>query len=357
MREKSSYQLALADLAYAFGKPEMLGLLKNAPADFLVTELLEIEFSDQGEHVWLDITKTQQSTERVAKSLARYAGVAYRDIGYAGMKDVYAVTRQWFSVWLPKNPNLDWGDFTMEGVEVNAIKKHHRKLKRGAHKGNQFLIKVTQTGGDLGGLESRVQQIQRFGVPNYFGEQRFGRDASNLSKAESFFQRDLRIKDRNLKSIVLSAARSFLFNLVVSGRVSDQNWRELMVNEPASLNGGNSIFASKQEPENLQRLQDLDIHPTAPMWGRGAETSAVEYHALFDWEISKLLEFDVLREGLERHGLEYQRRALRCVPSSFKYQVDEEEDVVFEFSLQSGQFATSVLRELVCDPSIEGKAR
>ena len=346
MSEQNKYQNALSTLAYAFDEPDLRGRIKVSPEHFSVTERMEVVPSGEGEHVWLDISKTQLSSERVAKGLARYAGVAYRDVGYSGMKDVQAVTRQWFSVWLPKNQQLDWSGFDMQGVFVHTISKHHRKLKRGTHKANSFDILVTDIQGDLSLLEARFNQVKRCGVPNYFGEQRFGRDANNLVKAEGLFSRTIKIKDRNLKSIVLSSARSFLFNLVLSERIKSDSWCELLEGEPAALDGSNSVFPSSGEPANAQRLLELDIHPTAPMWGRGAQRESELFAELADFEQNIISPFNDVAVGLEAAGLEYQRRAIRSVPKSLEYEISDE-GLRVKFELQTGQFATSILRELV----------
>lgn len=346
MLEQDKYHHAIGQFNHAFGVPETSGILKQVPSNFVVVELLDIELSGEGEHVWLDIRKIQLSTERVAKALARYAGVAYRDVGYAGMKDVNAITRQWFSVWLPKKPDLDWSGFVMDGVEVEAICKHHRKLKRGAHQANSFTIRVTDIKGDIASLQSRAEKVKQYGVPNYFGEQRFGRYANNLNKAEAWFKQELRIKDRNLRSIVLSSARSYLFNSVVSARVGQGSWCELKAYEPAALEGGNSVFSSNHETDNAERLMALDIHPTAPLWGRGADTATQAFPELAEWESCIVQRHAVLASGLEDNKLDYARRSVRSVPQGLTLVCDDNA-AVFEFTLQSGQFATSVIRELV----------
>ena len=105
---------ALQSLAYAQQKPVVSGDLKVAPDDFIVTELMDVIPSGEGEHYWLDISKTKCNTEQVAKQLARFANVAYRDVGYSGLKDFFAQTRQWFSVWKPKGGVPAWSEFTMD---------------------------------------------------------------------------------------------------------------------------------------------------------------------------------------------------------------------------------------------------
>ena len=348
MTNKSShpYQSILHSLQYAFGRPLITGDLKLAPEDFRVTEVMEHQPCGEGEHYWVDATKTNLSSDKVAKALARFADVMNRDVGYAGMKDVNAVTRQWFSVWAPKSQNLDWNKFAFEGVDVHTVTKHSRKIKRGAHTGNKFQILIRNIDGDTSELEDRIAKIKECGVPNYFGSQRFGWNAGNLSKAESMFDGSFKVRDKILKGLLLSAARSFLFNVVVSSRIEAKTWLNLQPGEPANLNGGNAIFTSEEETDNNQRLKSLDIHPTAPMWGRGVLEASQSYIALRDWEAGVLAEYQLLQQGLENRGLEYQRRALRSVPLDLNFKV-EGNHLELNFGLQSGQFATSVLREIV----------
>jgi len=134
---------------FAYGTPTVSGLLKQQPVDFVVDEKMAVQPSGDGEHVWLHITKCKQNTEQVAKSLARFVGVAYRDVGYSGMKDLHAITHQWFSVWLPKTPEPAWANFVMEGVTINQVCRHNRKIKRGTHQANHFTITVRELAGDI----------------------------------------------------------------------------------------------------------------------------------------------------------------------------------------------------------------
>lgn len=342
----SNYRLKLESLHHAFGVPNVSGDLKLKPEDFRVTEIMEHEPCGEGEHYWVDATKVNLSTDKVAKALARFSGVANRDVGFAGMKDVNAVTRQWFSVWAPKNQQLDWSSFGFDGVQVHSVTKHTRKIKRGAHARNRFNISIKNLSGEVSQLAERMTKVSQFGLPNYFGSQRFGWDAANLTKAQAMFEGSFKVRDKVLKGMLLSAARSFLFNLVVSARIEEQTWLKLHASEPANLNGGNAIFTSEGETDNNQRLDSLDIHPTAPMWGRGGDKASEKYRELADWEARILVEYQDLQRGLESRGLDYQRRSIRSVPYDLQYQVDENQ-LQLSFELQVGQFATSVLREIV----------
>lgn len=367
----NDWQDKLAALTYAYGRPDVLGLIKVSPQDFKVTELMEVEPSGEGEHYWLDISKTRQNTDQVAKALARFSGVAYRDVGYSGLKDFHAVTRQWFSVWRPKGELLKWSEFEMENIEVHSVHKHSRKIKRSTHKANQFEIVVRdlifdhskdqteeiETSLEEGltnqltkSLTKRLTMINQRGVPNYFGEQRFGRGAGNMNQAYDMLVNDKRIKARNLRGLLLSSARSWLFNTIVSERVSAGTWEQLQYNEPANLNGSNSNFISDGSTEQLTQLQsrlsDLDIHPTAPMWGDRADQFMSQSESLHHWERTILKRYEPLCNGLENARVEYQRRGLRIAVQNLQWTLSGRE-LSLRFSLPPGQFATSVLREIV----------
>ncbi|MFT6408207.1 MAG: tRNA pseudouridine13 synthase [Arenicella sp.] len=200
-------------------------------------------------------------------------------------------------------------------------------------------------------LDARLELIRTAGVPNYFGAQRFGRGANNIPQALAMFAGSRRVKDRNLRGILLSSARSWLFNSVVSARVKIGTWQSLYAGEPANLNGSNSVFPVVDIEAETERLRLLDIHPTAPLWGERSDRNLAELAVqmcaeLIELEASAMGRYQLLKRGLEDARVEYQRRALRLVPIDLSWQYDDG-DLCLTFDLQRGQFATSVLRELV----------
>ncbi len=196
----------LPDWQRAFGGPVFQGLIKQSPSDFQVTEVLGFAPSGDGEHDFLWIEKAGANTVWVARSLARYAGVADRDVGYAGLKDRHALTRQWFSVRRPSGDGTDWQSYEQSGVRILDVSRNQRKLKRGANIANQFRIAIHSACNDQEAMSKRLEQIRCNGVPNYFGEQRFGRDGGNMRLVNDLFA-GKRLK-RDKRSIALSTARS-----------------------------------------------------------------------------------------------------------------------------------------------------
>jgi len=124
----------LEALAYASGKPLARARIKAVPEDFRVTELMDVVPAGEGEHTWLWLEKRKRNTEQVARSLADFADVKRRDVGYSGLKDFQAVTKQWFSVWKPRGKDPDWANFELPGVVVRNITKHTKKIRRGTHR-------------------------------------------------------------------------------------------------------------------------------------------------------------------------------------------------------------------------------
>ncbi len=279
------------------GKPEATGLIRVNPEDFQVDEILGFELSGEGEHVCLHIRKRNSNTAFVAKQIARLADVKNMDVSYAGLKDRNAVTTQWFSVYLSNKTEPDWQQLNTDEVEVLEVVRHNRKLRRGALKGNRFKICVRELQGDHESLEQRLQTIRGKGVPNYFGEQRFGRD--NLEQATA-------------------------------------------MGDVMMLNGSHSVFHIDEIDDVIrQRITENDIHPTGPLWGRGALTSSAEV-LVMEQQLTE--QFSDWCQGLEQAGLKQERRALRLPISDFNWEFGEN-SLESNFFLPAGSYATVVLRE------------
>ena len=337
--EKRSFPL---DWPHAFGDPQLSGVIRSTPEDFQVDEVLGFEADGDGTHAFLKIRKKNANTEWVAKQLARFAGVRQVDIGYAGLKDRRAVTTQWFSVDLAGREEPDWHSLTEGGIEFVEITRHRRKLKRGALKGNRFKLVIREIEGDINLLEDRVSKIKNDGVPNYFGEQRFG--FSNLEKATAMFSGQLKKVRRPEKSMYLSAARSWLFNKILASRVAAGTWNQAMAGDVMMLSGTQSIFSVEAVNDEIQkRTDEFDIHPTGAMWGGGEPASTLDVMAM---EQSVADEEKLFCDGLKRAGLKQQRRALRLMPKGLQLTQIDLHSAELQFELPAGSYATVVLREL-----------
>jgi len=336
---------AIHGLAFAWGEPSAGGLLRASPEDFEVQELPLLEPAGQGEHVWLLIRKRLENTTQIARNLARLAGVPQRDVGYAGLKDRNAVTSQWFSVCLPGGTDPDWHAIESENVTLLRHARHHRKLRRGTLRGNAFRIGVREVTGERSALEGQLRAIAAGGVPNYFGEQRFGRGGNNLRTAGQLFSGTARRLSREQRSLALSAARSFLFNQVLSRRVETRSWDRPLSGEALQLEGTHSFFVTGEPDATLlQRVREGDVHPTGPLYGQGDSPAAGEALRL---EVDCLTPYESWRRGLAAAGLHHERRSLRLPVGDLQWSWPGAHTLELRFSLPAGGFATSVLRELV----------
>lgn len=305
----------------AWGSPLIRGGFRVEPEDFQVDESLGFEPDGQGEHWLVQIRKRGDNTAWVAGQLARCAGVGVKDVGYGGLKDRHAVTTQWFSIYQPHEEEPRWAELEAQGIVPLRWSRHGRKLRRGQHQSNQFVIRlrdITPLEPDaLERLDERLQQIASSGVPNYFGAQRFGREGGNLIRARDWLVHGRSIRQRQQRSMALSAARSWLFNRVLEARVQEGQWLDVLPGEPLAK-------------------------PTGPLWGRGrpqvqGEALAFESEVLAPWN-------DWL-PALEHVGLNQERRALCLRPEALTWR-READDLVLAFGLPPGTFATSVLAEL-----------
>jgi tRNA pseudouridine13 synthase len=332
-------------LSYAYGAPPVRGVMRTQPEDFFVDEVLGFEPDREGEHVLLQVEKRNTNTQWLADQLARFAGIPKRDVSYAGLKDRNAVTRQWFSLGLAGAAEPDWDNLPIDNVRVLQHARHRRKLRRGALQGNRFHLRIRELQGDLAALETRLQRIAQQGVPNYFGEQRFGHHGANLQQAEAMFQ-GKRIKDRHKRSLYLSAARSFLFNELLSQRVASGDWDRAIAGDVMLLAGSNSYFVPETNDTTIQqRLSSFDIHLSGCLWGKGDTPAQAEAAEL---ERTLAETHPVLCRGLEQAGLKQERRALRLPVADLQWQLAAAEQTLeLRFMLPAGAYATTVLREVV----------
>ncbi|MEL7185220.1 MAG: tRNA pseudouridine(13) synthase TruD [Pseudomonadota bacterium] len=323
---------SLPDWARAHGEPLFAARIRSTPEDFAVTEVLGYDFSDDGEHDYLFICKRGANTEWVARQLARFAGVAAKEVGYSGLKDRHAVTRQWFSV--PRWNAPDWDALEIEGVVIETRERHRKKLRRGVHRENQFRIVLRGEGyaGRADDVSTRLQLIRTAGVPNYFGEQRFGRDGGNLALANEWAS-GARLP-RHKRSLAISTVRSFLFNDILQQRVVDGTWNQVLDGDTVNLDGTGSVFDVDGVDDDIrQRSADLDLHPTAPLAGDGS-TGQAAYVRWPDW-----------MSALAKARVEPAARATRLRVRDLEAHL-EDDALTLSFALGKGAYATSVLREI-----------
>ena len=363
-------------------------LLKHATykahtTDFIVNELLPLEFTGEGEHLWLHIQKSGMNTAYLAKLLSEWADIPLRDVGYSGLKDRHALTTQWFSLRIPKKqlPDSEFAPVDIganESITILEQQWHNKKLNRGTHRANQFIITLrniefvgfdtpSPSSEQLLSAKQAVEQhlmiISQSGVPNYFGPQRFGRSGNNIREALSLFARPVpearppsnrgkrKRVPREQNTMELSAARSLIFNEILAARVRDGSWNNGLAGEVFNLDGSGSIFTSDEIDDTLRaRLESGDIHPTAVLWGTGNEKVSGKAAAMETDIVAHSPLLTQLAIGLEQRDIKAQRRALRLPIEALSWEWQDTEGsqiLILNFTLTTGSFATSVLASLV----------
>jgi tRNA pseudouridine13 synthase len=296
--------------------------LKLLNEDFVVTELPLQLPSGEGEHIWLDVEKNGANTAFVAQVLAEAAGVQERDVGYAGLKDRHAITRQWFSIYLPKGQTPDLTLVHHPEFKVLSQSRHVKKLRPGDLQGNRFRILLRDVTGDRAAIEANLQAVASQGVPNYFGAQRFGHDGGNVEQGRAMLAREIRVRNPKKKGIYLSAVRSFVFNAVLALRIQQGLWGKTLPGD----------------------VMDEAGRPTGPLWGRGRLTSTDQALAL---ESGVAERHATLCDGMEHAGLDQERRALVASPVDMSWEWPQADQLVLMFSLSAGSYATAVLNEIL----------
>lgn len=332
----------MMDLAYLQKTPpKQTALLKAECADFVVKEQLGYDMSGDGEFVAVKVRKTDCNTLFVGEQLAKFAGISARNMSYAGLKDRKAVTEQWFSLQMPGQPTPDFSQFSLEGVEILDVTRHQRKIRIGSLQGNHFEILLRNVE-ETDELKVRLDFLAKNGFPNYFTEQRFGRDGNNLTQALRWANGEIKVKDRNKRSFYLSAARSEIFNLIVSKRMELNLAQQILVGDVLQLNGSHSWF-EVDESEDLaqlqQRLAQQDVLLTAPLIGE-EEKSAVDFeHEIF-------AQHQALFALMRQERMKAARRPILMHPQYFQWQF-EPNGLRLQFALPAGSYATALIRELV----------
>jgi tRNA pseudouridine13 synthase len=321
--------------------------LKSEPEDFQVEEIPAYEPCGDGSHTFLFVEKRLRNSDEVARALARAAGVAPRDVGYAGRKDRVAVTRQWFSV-----PDLDPERalaIELEGVRVLRAERHRNKLRTGHLRGNRFAIRAREVGAaDIARAQDRALELAQRGMPNRFGDQRFGRDGDNAERARAILVPDEtarapRVRDRRELRFLISALQSAVFNAVLAERAD--GFDRLELGDVAVVHASGGLFCVEDLAREQARADAFEISATGPIFGsRSVDPTGAPQER--EREVMRRFGLDgPLRvpRGIELRGT---RRPLRVRPVDLALTRDSESDLWLRFELPPGSYATVLLEEL-----------
>ncbi len=296
--------------------------IRTRPEDFRVFEEPLYEPTDEGNHTFLLVEKTDRTTEQVARDLSRASGVASRDVGYAGRKDRHAVTRQWFSLeGVDPERALD---FELPKALVLEARRHPHKIKTGHLRANRFEIVLRADGPiDLRPIERRVDELMRRGMPNRYGEQRFGREGDNAQQARRLLAGGRPPRDRRAARFLISALQSEVFNAVLAERI--ESFDSVLLGDLARVEESGGLFWVDDLERDRARAEAFEISATGPIFGTKMraphDAAAALERAIFDrFELPELGAL-ALPRGIRARGA---RRPLRVRPTGLEVETVED---------------------------------
>ena len=335
---------------------------KQTPRDFVVEEIPLYEFSGEGEHLILFIRKKNLATTEMIGHIARFLGIKNKEIGYAGMKDKHAMTKQYISLHKKHEEKLE--GFSFEGIKIISKTYHNNKLRIGHLKGNRFYIKIKKVNPTSAAkIDEALKNIKKDGMPNFFGYQRFGNDGDNHILGEKLAKGEAKERNPRVKKLLINAYQSHLFNLWLSRRleinslVSSFKAQELetLLNlpndavkkmkaqaHPFKLLEGDvmehypygKLFEFESDEKDLLRFNERDISVTGLLCGK-----KVKMATGLAGEIEKDFDDTINADGARRFAWIYPTEIEgRFNPVEAQYEMN--------FTLPKGSYATVLIEEI-----------
>jgi tRNA pseudouridine13 synthase len=333
--------------------------IKTIPEDFVVDEIPAYEPSGEGNHVYLHVKKRDLPTDAAVRSIAKALGADARNAGVAGMKDKRAVTTQWISLEPPRGASMEEflsraAALSLDGIEILEVKRHGNKLKTGHLHGNRFRI-VVRAVPDSKAFIDKAEKVAVTGVPNAFGEQRFGKEADNAKRALDIVAgREKPPRDTRLLRLLYSSLQSDVFNSVLEERVRRGTWATALKGDVLKKTDTGGLFVCTDEQEDAARAERGEVSATGPLPGPKMMRAEGEVAALED-EIARARLGDAYDPAFAGVLGEGTRRALRLFVKEMRVSCNpvanasgnEETSCTVEFVLPKGAFATTVLGHLM----------
>ncbi len=328
--------------------------------DFIVDEIPLYEFRGEGEHLILHVRKKEMTTWEMVSAIAKYCKIKQRDIGYAGLKDKHAMTMQYISVLAKDNEEI-LKTFNHDKIKILATYRHNNKIRIGHLKGNHFKVRLKKVlGVQKDKLDSVLHWIEVHGVPNYFGNQRFGNHGDNWRDGQKIVEGTLKMRDKKKRSFLLNAYQSHLFNQWLSKRIelsllleafSEKEAEEILNLPEGSLRGTKEqahffkllegdlmmhypfgrVFELEKLEEESKRFFEFDIAPSGLLAGKRVSRAT---------KVAQLIEKDYDLKITENGARRY---AWIKVTDIKKRYVEEKAHYELEFTLPKGAYATNVL--------------
>ena len=350
------------DRFYSLGHSSIDFHFKQSARDFVVEEIPLYEFSGEGEHLVMFVRKKNLSTMEMVGIFARYLGIKNKEIGYAGLKDKHAMTKQYISLHKKYEESLE--NFEYEGIKILSKTYHNNKIRIGHLKGNRFYIRLKKVNPTSAiKIDEALKNISDLGMPNFFGYQRFGNDGDNHIIGEKIAKGEVRERNPRVKKLLINAYQSHLFNLWLSRRLEinrlvnnfDAAELESVLNmpndevsklkaqkHPFKLISGDimehypygRLFDFEGTQEDLNRFNERDISITGLLCGKKVKIASDTART-----IEKDFDDDINADGARRYAWVY--------PTEVEGRFNKvEAQYELNFTLPKGSYATVLIEEI-----------
>ncbi len=327
------------------------GQIRCHAEDFVVDEVPAYAPEGQGDHLFIRFEKRHLTTQDALRRIAQWLGSNPRDAGWAGLKDRNAVTTQWISVFKAQQTRA-LEETPPDGIRILETAYHRHKLRIGHLSANRFRIRIREVNpNEDANVNAILERVSKQGLPNYFGEQRFGTSSpetkSSLERATDWITGQWRgPRDRFQSKFLVSVFQSHLFNSFVARRMEEGAYLSPFEGDIMRKETTGGLFAVKREEleEARKRILDWEISPTGPMYGARMMWPEGEARAR---EQAFLVSEGFTEDHLHRFAKfgEGTRRTIRVRPQDVQAK-REGTDLWIEFQLPSGSYATTLLREI-----------
>ena len=327
------------------------GKIKQVEEHFIVEEIPLYEPSGTGEHLYINFTKKALTTRDIENKLRDLFHIKSDKIGFAGLKDKYAITTQTVSLHLGKIDEQKIKEI-VENIEknipikINRAKLHKNKLRKGHLLGNKFTIIISDLNTDIKKAITITNQvfseIEKYGLPNYYGEQRFGTFQDNYQEGLQIIVLGKHPRTW-IEKFLVSSYQSYLFNEYLKIRIEQGFFDKLLLGDIAKKTDTGGLFKVENLKQDQKRFDAKEISFTGPLYGKKMLTTSDE---ALKFENAVLEKENISMEQLEKSGVLGNRRPGRIFPN--KLSVKEHEDgIKVEFFLPKGSYATILLREIM----------
>lgn len=318
---------------------------RATPEDFEVEEIAAYPATGTGEHAFAFIEKRGLTTRDAVRALCERVGADPDAAGWAGLKDRHAVTRQWISIFGASPDALLRAD--LEGIRVLEATLHPQKLRTGHLRANRFRIRLRRfERARIEELRWLLSELEQHGLPNYYGEQRFGRDGNNAERALRWVRGEARAPRAGFqRKLQMSALQSQIFNRCVAQRVQSSTLGKIYPGDLVKKHESGGLFVAPDVEGTQARADAWEISPTGPIFGakmRWPEGDArAREEALFadsGLTLDRLIKWKRVAPGT--------RRFVRVPVVNLQLTVSDN-TVELDFTLPAGSYATILVREIL----------